>query len=84
MEISDEERFTPRNKMDEESSKMEFTGLSSRTQACRAVRRPKKRWEDDINQVLKPGETEKTKGNDLKKTTTHGSGQHKTKKDGQK
>ena len=39
----------------------------------------KKRWEDDINHFLKLQETEKTKGNDLKKTTTHGSGQQKSK-----
>ena len=30
----------------------------------------KKRWEDDINQFLKLEETEKTKGNNFKKTTT--------------
>ena len=28
--------------------------------------RPRKRWEDDINQFLKPEETEATKGNDFK------------------
>ena len=32
--------------------------------------RPRKRWEDDVNQFLKPEETEETKGNDLKNNDT--------------
>ena len=36
--------------------------LSAGTKACRAVGRPKKRWEDERNQFHKPEETEKTKG----------------------
>ena len=64
MEICNEDRFTPRNKMDKKSSKME-----SRPQhwsQSKQVGRPRKRWEDDINQVLKSEETEKTKENDMK------------------
>ena len=45
-------------------------GLSIRTKACRAVGRPNKRWEDDINQFLKPEETEETEGNDLRNNDT--------------
>ena len=56
-------------------------GLGIGAKACRAVGRPRKRWEDDINQFLKPEETVETKGNDLK---NNGSGQQKTKKDRQK
>ena len=32
--------------------------------------RPRKRWEDDIKQFLKPEETEEAKGNDLKNNDT--------------
>ena len=56
-------------------------GLSIGAKAYRAVGRPNKRWEDDINQFLEPEETAETKGNDLKDKKTHGSGQQKTKKD---
>ena len=43
-------------------------GLSIGAKASRAVGRPKKRWEDDINKFLKPEETEATKGNDQRQT----------------
>ena len=36
----------------------------------RAVGRPKRRWEDEINEVLKPEETETTTGNDMKNNNT--------------
>ena len=42
-------------------------GLSTKIKTCRAVGRPKKRWEDEINEFLKSEETEATKGNDIKK-----------------
>ena len=45
-------------------------GPSIGCKASRAVGRPRKRWEDDINQFLKPEETEETKGNDLKNNDT--------------
>ena len=44
--------------------------LSIGCKASRAVRRQRKRWEDDTNQFLKPEETEETKGNDLKNNDT--------------
>ena len=56
-------------------------GLSSGCKGSRAVGRPRKRWEDDINQFFKPEETEETKGNDLKNDDTWMQVQ-KTKKDG--
>ena len=42
-------------------------GLSTQIKKCRAVGRPKKRWEDEVNDFLKPEETEATKGSDFKK-----------------
>ena len=45
-------------------------GLSSVCQASRAVGRPRKRWEDEINKFLKPEESEKTNVNDLKNNDT--------------
>ena len=39
-------------------------------QSSRAVRRPRKRWEDDVNQFFKLEETEETKGNDVKNNDT--------------
>ena len=43
----------------------------------------KKRWEDDINELLKPEETEETKGNEIKNNDTcHGSKLQKIEKDG--
>ena len=53
-------------------------GFSIGDEANRAVGRPRKRWEEDINQLFKTEETKEIKRNDLK-TTTHGSGQQKTK-----
>ena len=40
--------------------------LSSKIRTNRAVGRPKKRWEDEINQFLKSEETEATIGSDVK------------------
>ena len=79
MEISNEDRVTPRDEMDEQkSSKMESRPLSIGDEANRAVGRPRKRWEDDINQFFKTEETKEIERNGLK-TTTHGSGQQRTK-----
>ena len=41
-------------------------GLSTKYQTNRPVVRPKKRWEDEIDESFKPGETETTKGNEMK------------------
>ena len=41
-------------------------GLSSKIRTNRAAGRPKKRWEDEINEFLKSEETEATKGSDVK------------------
>ena len=45
-------------------------GFSTKTKTCGAVGRPKRRWEDEINDFLKPEETEATKGNDKKNDDT--------------
>ena len=45
-------------------------GLSSKIKTNRAVGRPKKRWEDEINDFLKPEETDATKGGDIKSSDT--------------
>ena len=42
-------------------------GLDIKIRANRSVGKPKKRWEDDINEFLRAEETEEAKGNDLKK-----------------
>ena len=68
MEIVGEDRFSPGDKMVKKSSKME-----SRPQQCkasRAVGRPRKRWEEYMNQFVKPEETEETNGNDLNNNDT--------------
>ena len=44
-------------------------GLSTKYQTNRPVVRPKKRWENEINEFLKP-ETETTKGNEMKNNDT--------------
>ena len=44
-------------------------GLSTHIKKCRAVGRKKKRWEDEVNDFLKPEESEATKSSDVKKTT---------------
>ena len=69
MEISNEDRFSPRDKMVKKTAKWN-PGLSVGCKASRAVGRPRKRWEDDINEFLKPEETEETKGNGLKNNDT--------------
>ena len=65
MEISDDNCITPEVRMDKESSKME-----SRTQHWSKSKQKSgkfiKRWEDDINEFLKPEEADETRGNDLK------------------
>ena len=45
-------------------------GLDSGVKTNRPVGRPKKRWEDEINDFVKEEETEETKGNDQKNNDT--------------
>ena len=45
-------------------------GLRIKHQTYRPVGRPKKRWEDEINEFLKPAETEEMKGNQIKNNDT--------------
>ena len=45
-------------------------GLSIKHKTWRLVGRPRKRWEDEINDFLKPEETEATKGNEIKNNDT--------------
>ena len=45
-------------------------GLSIKIKTCRAVERPKKRWEDELHDVLTTEETEATKGSDVKNNDT--------------
>ena len=44
--------------------------LSTKHQTNRPVERPKKRWEDEINDFLKPEEAEETTGNEIKNNDT--------------
>ena len=55
--------------MDKESSKLEPRS-QYRVPKNRPVGRPKKRWEDEINDFLKPEEIEETKGNEMKNNDT--------------
>ena len=74
MEIGNEDRFSPRVKMHRKSSNMDSGPQPwMQIKQSRAVGRPRKRWEDDINQFFKPEETEETKETILR-TTTHGYG----------
>ena len=45
-------------------------GLSTIYQTNRPVGRPKKRWEDEISEFLKPEETETTEENEMKNNDT--------------
>ena len=45
-------------------------GLSTKHQTYRPVRRRPKKWEDEINEFLKPEETEEMKGNEIKNNDT--------------
>ena len=44
--------------------------LKNGTQCSALKQKQAEQWEDDINQCLKPEETEETKGNDLKNNDT--------------
>ena len=44
--------------------------LSTKYKTYRAVGRPKRRWEDEINEFFKPEETETTLGNEMKSNNT--------------
>ena len=60
MRIASQERWT--------SKIIEWNpGLDIKIRTNRSVGKPRNRWEDDINEFLKPEETEEAKGNDLKK-----------------
>ena len=41
-----------------------------KTRTYRAVGRPRKRWEDEVNDILRPGETGETRGNDTRNNDT--------------
>ena len=70
VEIGNENRFKPRRKIDRKAATLN-PGLSIETKKTnRKVGRPKKRWEDDINQFVKPDETEEKRGSDLKNNDT--------------
>ena len=45
-------------------------GTQESAPSTRPVGRPKKRWEDEINNFFKPEETEETKGNEIKNNDT--------------
>ena len=68
MEIGNEDRFSTRDKMVIKSSKME--PMPQHWMQSKQSSGKTERWEDDINQFLKPEETEETKGNDLKNNDT--------------
>ena len=70
MEIGNEDCFSAEDKMVKKKVEKCNPGLSSGFKASRAVGRPRKRQEYDINQFFKPEETEETKGNDLKNNDT--------------
>ena len=53
-------------------------GLDNCIKTKRPVGRPRKRWEDEINEFMKTEATEESKGNDLK-TTTHGYSKQRSK-----
>ena len=56
--------------MDKKKSEKRNLGLCIETKTSRRVGRPKKSWEDDINQVAKPDDSEATRGSDLKNNDT--------------
>ena len=66
MEISDGDCIAPRDKVDERKQAKWNPGLSIGAKTCRAVGRRKKKWEDEVNQILKPEDTDETNGNDIK------------------
>ena len=45
-------------------------GLSAKTRTHRSVGRLRKRWENDVNEFVRPGETEETRGNDVRNSDT--------------
>ena len=69
METGDANSIKAREKVGKESGKW-ILGLSTKTRTYRATGRPKKRWEEEINEFLKPDETETTKGNEMKNNDT--------------
>ena len=69
METGNENRSTPRIKVDKTAATWN-PGLSIGAKASRGEGRPKKRWEDDINQFVTLEETEETRGSDLKNNDT--------------
>ena len=69
MENSDENRFATGERWTVKAAEWN-PELSTKYQTHRTVGRPRKRWEDEINEFLKPEETEATTGNDMKKNNT--------------
>ena len=69
METSYENGLTHRSMMDKTSCKME-PRPQLHDENKRSVGRPRKRWEDDINQVVRTDETKESKGSDMKKNDT--------------
>ena len=69
MEISDENRIATDERWVVKAAEWN-PELGTKYQTNRAVGRPKKRWEDEINEFLKPEETEATTGNDMKNHNT--------------
>ena len=56
--------------------------LSSKDRTNRAIGRPRRRWEDDINELLKLVEDETENFNMDQQATKHGSTQQKIAEDG--
>ena len=59
-------------------------GPSTIAKTGKRVGSPRKRWEDDISELGGTDDIEESKKETTYRTTTHGSGQPKTKKDGTK
>ena len=56
-------------------------GLDSSVKTSMPVERPRKRWEDEINEFLKTEESEETKVSDLK-TMAHGYDRQRNRRSG--
>ena len=60
----------PEGMMGKEKQRSGSPASAQKPRTCRAVGRPKKRWEDEINDFLRPEETYETKGNDVRNNDT--------------
>ena len=70
MEIGNEDRFSPREKMVKKSRKMESRSQQWMQGKQSSGKTEKEMGRDDIKQFLKHQETEETKGNHLKNNDT--------------